>query len=175
MRKRGLAGDNALNKESKLQAHKTPSMKQNSEIQHFLDIAVEKHTKGHLEEAVEIYRHILQVEPDHPAVLQLFHEVISSYEKALIISPNDAVIHCNLGVAHQELGKLERRNICRKFFLWRRKPVFRLLRVIMFVMSTMASMRPTKYEFASMMVGYWTIQGVRGATPSSSTCGATKR
>ena len=107
MRKRGLAGDNSLNKESKLQAHETPSMKQNSEIQNFLDIAVEKHTKGHLEEAVEIYRHILQVEPDHPAVLQLFHEVISSYEKALIISPNDAVIHCNLGVAHQELGKLD--------------------------------------------------------------------
>ena len=61
----------------------------------------------YLEEAIEIYRHILQVEPYHPAVLQLIDEVISSYEKALIITPDNAVIHCNLGVAHQELGKLD--------------------------------------------------------------------
>ena len=107
MRKSGILGKYALSNENKLQVNKTLSEKQNSGIQHLLDIAVEKHTKGNLEEASDIYRHILHVEPNHPATLQLFHEIISGYKKALIITPNDAVIHCNLGVAYQELGRLD--------------------------------------------------------------------
>jgi len=82
-----------------------------------LELAVQHHTAGRLPEAEQIYRQILQTEPEHPVALHLLgvlaqqvgnseaaRELIA---KAIAIKPDYAEAHNNLGLALQGLARDE--------------------------------------------------------------------
>jgi Flp pilus assembly protein TadD len=82
-----------------------------------LAIALEHHQAGRLLEAEQIYRQILQQQPDRVEALQLlgtiafqkgnFDEAIAYYRKSLTLNPNLAPVHSNLGIALKVKGQLE--------------------------------------------------------------------
>jgi TPR repeat/Tetratricopeptide repeat len=83
-------------------------------IQEKLALALEKHRQGQLDEAEQLYKQILQINPYHPDGLHLMGVLISqrgrddlaiSYiERALTVKPNVAAFHNNLGFSYLALG-----------------------------------------------------------------------
>jgi len=79
--------------------------------------AMRDHAEGRLGEAEQVYRQILNTEPDHPIALHLSGVIahqngdndsaVALITKALAIKSNVAEAHANLGNALQDLAKLD--------------------------------------------------------------------
>ena len=86
-------------------------------IQQAIDLAVQHHEAGRLSEAESIYQQILQNDPNHPVALHLLgviaHQTgknvaaVDLITKALVLKPDFAEAHNNLGIALQEIDKLD--------------------------------------------------------------------
>lgn len=82
-----------------------------------INIALQHHAQGRLQEAENIYRQILQNAPDQPVALHylgvIFHQrgdhdtAVDLIAKALAVKPDFAEAHCNLALALQQLGRGE--------------------------------------------------------------------
>ena len=82
-----------------------------------LDLAVGHHVAGRLAEAANIYRQILNADPDQPAALHLLGMVnhaggqsgvaVELIQRALVAEPEYVKAHYNLGVVYSDLGKLD--------------------------------------------------------------------
>ncbi|MEZ5758476.1 MAG: tetratricopeptide repeat protein [Emcibacteraceae bacterium] len=85
--------------------------------QQTLNMAVQHHCAGRLQEADRLYKHILKFEPNHSETLYLlgtiglqtgnFQKAIDLISKAIIINPNIAEYYSNRGLAQQELRQFE--------------------------------------------------------------------
>ena len=82
-----------------------------------LATAIQHHQAGNLQQAEQLYRQILQVEPHHPDALHLLgviaHQLgnneaaIHYIDKAISVNPSDPNFHSNLGAAYQAMGELD--------------------------------------------------------------------
>jgi Tfp pilus assembly protein PilF len=87
-----------------------------------LNMAIEHHRAGNLQQAEQLYRQILQVDPYQVDALHLFgltaaqmgkNDVAIEYiRKALRLKPDFAEAHSNLAVALRALGRLEEAETC---------------------------------------------------------------
>jgi len=94
-----------------------PPGQQTLTIQQAIDLGLEYHNAGHLPEAESIYQQILQSDPNQPVALHLLGVIayqvgkndiaIDLIGKALVIYPDFAEAHSNLGNVLQEQGKLD--------------------------------------------------------------------
>ena len=96
----------------------SPSSKQQTlTLQQAMDLAVEHHEAGRLQQAERIYQQILQANPKQPVALHLLgviaHQVgendiaVDWFTKALAVRPGYAEAHYNLGNALRGLGELD--------------------------------------------------------------------
>ena len=79
--------------------------------------ALKHHQAGSLGEAEQLYRHILQAEPDHADANHLLGvlayqsgeclQAVESIGRALAVNPRAACYHSNLGLALEDLGQVE--------------------------------------------------------------------
>ena len=86
-------------------------------IQQAIDLAIQHHTSDRLPQAKNIYQQVLQNDPNHPVALHLLgviahqqeeHKLAVAYiGKALVIRPELAAAHSNLGLAYYALGELD--------------------------------------------------------------------
>ena len=86
-------------------------------IRQSLALAVQHHNAGDLPKAEDIYRQILQVDSNQPVALHFLglaaHQAgknetaVELITKALVINPDYAEAHSNLGLALQNLGQLD--------------------------------------------------------------------
>jgi len=82
-----------------------------------MDLAQQHHAAGRLPQAEAIYRQILQIDPNQPAILNHLGVItrhlgkpetaVELFTKALAIDPAFAEAHINLGTAFKHLGKLD--------------------------------------------------------------------
>jgi predicted O-linked N-acetylglucosamine transferase (SPINDLY family) len=82
-----------------------------------LDLAFNYHRTGNIEQAKQIYRQILQIDPENVNALHLFGVLalqegrtdlaVDYISQALRLAPNFAEAHDNLGIALREQGRLE--------------------------------------------------------------------
>lgn len=82
-----------------------------------LEIAVQHHQAGRLEEAEALYRQILGTQPEHADALHFLgviaaqvgrHDAAVEWiRKAVALAPNNPDAHCNLGVAWRAIGRLD--------------------------------------------------------------------
>jgi predicted O-linked N-acetylglucosamine transferase (SPINDLY family) len=89
--------------------------------------ALQYHQAGHLAQAEQLYRQILQVVPDHADSHHLLgvlafqtgrcDEAITRIRHALTLNPWAPVYHSNLGAAHEALGQLAEALACFQQFL----------------------------------------------------------
>ena len=88
-----------------------------------LNTALQHHRSGRLVEAEQVYREILNREPDHPDAMQLLgtladqcghHEqAVELISRAIQLSPRPlAGWHNNLGEAHRKLKQLDDAEAC---------------------------------------------------------------
>jgi len=80
-------------------------------------LALQSHQAGNLHQAEQLYRQILQVQPEHADAHHLlgvlayqmgrYHQAIASIRHALTMNPNAAVYYTNLGAAHAALGQID--------------------------------------------------------------------
>lgn len=81
-------------------------------------VAIVLQNNGRLEEAQELYQHVLQAAPDFPRALhfagvlahqQLRHdEALTLIARSLELQPGEADWYSNLGIVHQASGEIER-------------------------------------------------------------------
>jgi len=93
-----------------------------STIPQSLQTAVRHHQAGRLAEAEQIYRKILQAEPQHAQAMHLLGVValqsgrsesaIELISAAITLDAQQAVFHTNLGEAYRACGKLEQAKTC---------------------------------------------------------------
>jgi tetratricopeptide (TPR) repeat protein len=86
-------------------------------IQQALDLAVQHHRAGRLQEAEGIYRQILAREPNHTDALHFLgliaHQLgrnetaVDLISRSLALNPNVPEAHCNLGCALHDMGRRE--------------------------------------------------------------------
>ncbi|MDD9926450.1 MAG: tetratricopeptide repeat protein [Rhodospirillaceae bacterium] len=86
-------------------------------LQDALRFAVEHHNAGRLDQAEDIYREILDIEPENPSALHLLgviaHQVGESeaawplIQQATKVAPNYAEAHADLGLVFNALGRVE--------------------------------------------------------------------
>jgi len=86
-------------------------------LSEFLAIALQHHQAGRLPEAEEIYRQVLQQQPNQVDALQLLgvivyqsgklEEAIAYYRRVLALNPGLSQVHSNLGIALKQKGLLE--------------------------------------------------------------------
>jgi len=86
-------------------------------IDHALQLAVQHHSAGRVNEAKAIYQEILEADPNQSDALHLLGVIglqtgqygiaIDLITKALAIAPNHAAAHSNLGSAFEKDGRLE--------------------------------------------------------------------
>ncbi len=86
-------------------------------IEDAIQIAIQHHQNGELEEARNIYHQILKVEPDYPDALHLLGVVahqagrddraLELIQRAIQVRPDQAMYYNNLGEALRALGRLE--------------------------------------------------------------------
>src|SRR5438477_13116776 len=86
-------------------------------IAELLTQAMQKQQAGELPEAAQLYRQVLEVDPDHAQALYRLagvclvsgsvQESMLNYQKILNHCPNDAVVHSDLGIAFAQLGQWE--------------------------------------------------------------------
>ncbi len=99
-------------------AHSTSTgHRRNSSGQKSIDLGLQHHAAGDLIKAQEIYRSILQSEPNHAAALNLLgfvaHQLgdnisaIDLIERSIAQEPDEPGAHFNLGNAYRELGRLD--------------------------------------------------------------------
>ncbi len=79
--------------------------------------AHELHVLGKLTEAAELYNNILKEHPDNINVIFLagtlnlqqrnFEVACTLFRKVLELNPDYAMVHCNLGIALQESGRID--------------------------------------------------------------------
>lgn len=94
-----------------------PAGSRESALSQELARAIAFHESGNLVQAEELYRRILQANPDHPLVLNLLgvvaHQVgnldvaESLMGKAIALRPDFAEAHCNLGSVLHDAGRIE--------------------------------------------------------------------
>ena len=82
-----------------------------------LALGLQHHQTGNLQQAEQIYRQILQVDPNHADSLHLLGELayragrhdtaIEYISRAIQLNPSVAAFHCNIGVVYQEVGRLD--------------------------------------------------------------------
>ena len=92
-------------------------MEREVSIKEALDFAVEKHNQGNLREAEEIYKKVLEKQPDNPNALHLLglimhqsgknDEAINLIKKAISFNPS-AMYYGNLGMIYDFLGNEEK-------------------------------------------------------------------
>jgi len=110
-----------LGKSAATQLASTQKILEQSEDQLF-QIALQHHQAGHWPQAENVYRHILQNNPDHPDALHLlgtlYHQT-GNHEMAVVfigrairIDPSNPFFHDNLGTVYQALGKLDNAISC---------------------------------------------------------------
>jgi protein O-GlcNAc transferase len=85
-------------------------------ISEALAIALQHHQAGQLQPAEQIYRQILQVEPNHADAIHLLgmiahqmgkHEIAAEYiERAIGLKGNEGIFHNNLGRIYRALGRI---------------------------------------------------------------------
>ncbi|MET3109367.1 tetratricopeptide (TPR) repeat protein [Oxalobacteraceae bacterium GrIS 1.18] len=88
------------------------------QIPEAIQIALQHHQAGRLQEAESIYQKILQTSPDHPEALHFLgliaHQVnkndiaIKLIDRAINAKNHDPLFFCNKGFIHKELGELDR-------------------------------------------------------------------
>ena len=86
-------------------------------LQDALRFAVEHHNAGRLDQAEDIYREILEIEPENPSALHLLgviaHQVGESevawplIQQATRAAPNYAEAHADLGLVYNALGRVD--------------------------------------------------------------------
>jgi Tfp pilus assembly protein PilF len=91
--------------------------KPGSDVAQQLDEAIQRHQRGELEAAKQVYEQILAVVPDHAMVLNLSgvlaHQAgdgelaIRRCERALELEPENGTFHNNLGEIFRNLGELD--------------------------------------------------------------------
>ena len=91
-------------------------------IQQAIDLALEHHRAGRLNQAEQIYRQVLAAEPRNPWALQLLgmiaHQVgnskvaIELINRAIAIDPTPPDFHNNLGEIYRTTGKLQEAEKC---------------------------------------------------------------
>lgn len=85
------------------------------DVSQTMEIGVQHHRAGRLQQAEELYRLVLQSNPDHPAALNLSgvvahqrgqHEIaVEMISRAITNNPRISQFHNNIGVAFAALGK----------------------------------------------------------------------
>jgi len=98
-------------------AHATSKLAETASIPKLLEEAVEYHRGGHLHQAENGYRKILQIDPNHTDALHLMgvvalqvgrHEIaVEVISKAISLNPSEPMYYNNLGAALEEQGKLD--------------------------------------------------------------------
>ena len=88
---------------------------QSMTVQEALDLGVKQHQTGHLDQAQNIYKQILQLQPNQPVALHLLgvsaHQkgnnvlAVDLISKAIEFEPNYSEAHSNLSLALSALGK----------------------------------------------------------------------
>jgi predicted O-linked N-acetylglucosamine transferase (SPINDLY family) len=91
-------------------------------ISEALALAIQHHQTGRLQAAEQIYRQILQADPNHADAIHLLgviahqvgklDEAIACCRRALELKPDSAEVHNNLGVIFREQGKLDEAVAC---------------------------------------------------------------
>jgi protein O-GlcNAc transferase len=91
-------------------------------ISEALDIALQHHQAGQLQPAEQIYRQILQVEPNHSEAIHNLgliahqvgrHEIAVEYmERSIGLNATEVAFHNNLGEAYRALGKISEAVAC---------------------------------------------------------------
>jgi protein O-GlcNAc transferase len=91
-------------------------------ISEVLAIALQHHKSGQLEPAEQIYRQILQVEPNHADVIHLLglvayqvgkHEIAAeSIERAIQLNGTEPAFHCNLGEVYRAMHRISEAIAC---------------------------------------------------------------
>ena len=84
--------------------------------------AVQNHQKNNLEVAINLYKEILETDPNNSTIhynlglayneKQHLNEAISCYKKVIEIDPNYISAHFNLGLIYKDLGDLEKEISC---------------------------------------------------------------
>jgi len=84
--------------------------------------AVQNHQKNNLEVAINLYKEILETDPNNSTIYynlglaynekQHLNEAISCYKKVIKIDPNYISAHFNLGLIYKDLGDLEKEISC---------------------------------------------------------------
>ena len=88
-----------------------------------IQIALAHHQAGRLQQAEQIYRQVLEVQPRHAGAMHLLGQVIAPqagrYEVAVELISNairldgfHATFHANLGEAYRGLGRLAEAKVC---------------------------------------------------------------
>jgi predicted O-linked N-acetylglucosamine transferase (SPINDLY family) len=100
-------------------------------ISEALGIAIQHHRGGRLQAAEQLYRQILQVEPNHTDAIHLLgmlahqvgklDEAVACWRRVLELNPDDAEACSNLAVAFTDQGKLDEAIACCRQAL-QRKP-----------------------------------------------------
>jgi Flp pilus assembly protein TadD len=93
-----------------------------STIVELLAQGMQKQQTGELSEAAQLYRQILEVDPDHAEALYRLagiclasgsvQEAVLNYQKVLDHCPNEAMVHSDLGIAFAQLGQWEEATAC---------------------------------------------------------------
>ena len=86
-------------------------------LEEALDLGLQHHAAGDLSKAEGIYQQILQTDPNHPVALHLIGVIahqkgendgaVNLITKAIDIKPDFPEAHSNVGLALQELGRLD--------------------------------------------------------------------
>ncbi len=96
-------------------ARKSPTGRKPTDLKAALRAAIQHHQAGRLQQAEQIYRRVLEVQPNNADALQLLglmaHQVgrhetaIRLIGKAIQVNPSHAALHNNLGEAQRALGR----------------------------------------------------------------------
>ena len=95
----------------------TPDDALQNSVQQAFSKAVSLHQKGQTDQAVQLYREILQKQPDHASSLhylgllvlerERIEEGISLIKRSLALAPNTSLFHNNYGLALEKTARLE--------------------------------------------------------------------
>ena len=108
-------GKKAATRAQSRQAANRPSEPLNPTNQQYIDLAVQHHAAGRLTQAENLYKQILQTEPNQPIAVHMLGVIaqqvgkntlaVDLISKALAIKPDYAEAHYNLGNSLVELGQ----------------------------------------------------------------------
>ncbi|MEG3620228.1 sulfotransferase [Magnetovibrio sp. PR-2] len=109
-------------KQAKQHGKASSPQNQTVTVDQALQLALEHHQAGRLQDAESIYRQILQAQPNHHQALNflgMIAHATGNYDaaldligKALGVKPDDAHAHCNKGIVLNSLGRKEEACTC---------------------------------------------------------------